>query len=231
MTSFVIVNNASDASLTPDLLAAIASALEIQLNRDVSTYWGGNYRVRAATPDNPPATDEVVAIVLDDLPDAPGAIAYHNWQGSPDIYAARNMCDSLIDGGVSLSAALSHELCETAGDDACNLWADDGAGNEWAHELCDAVESGVYTIGVSGVAIPVSDFVLPEFFKPGVVQDKYSFMGGPSAPFTTAPGGYQIQRASGTGETQVQGVIREIQRKKKAHWSSRTYRRGARLSA
>jgi hypothetical protein len=233
MTAFVIVNQCSDAALTPELLAQIAAALDVQLNRDLAPHWGGWYRVRAATPDAPPAAGEVVALITDDLPDAPGAVAYHDWTGQPNIYIGRNLCSSLIDGELSVSQGLSHELCEESGDVACNIWADDGTGTEWAHELCDAVEGGWYKIG----DVAVSDFVLPSFFAPGALPP-YSYLQahdgtGPSAPFLTAAGGYQIKRASGTGETQVTAetpqAMHAMRRTRKRHWSSRTFRRGVRL--
>lgn len=233
MTSFVVVNNCTDPALTPDLGQQIAIACAIQLNRDVATYWGGSYRVRWAAPSEPPAPGDVIALIVDDLPDAPGAIGYHNWEGVPDIFIARNMCSTLTEGTGSLSQCLSHELCETVGDMACNAWRDDGAGSEFAQELCDAVESGFYTLMANGPGVPVdvSDFVLPAFFNPGDTQGPYSYLKAAPAPFTTAVGGYQIKRTSGAGETQVTGTVRLERRAKKRHWSSRTYRRGVRLAA
>ncbi len=244
MTSFVVVNQCSDPDLTPDKLAQICAALDVQLNRDVSTYWGGNHRVRGATPDNPPADGEVVALVVDVLPAGdPQAVAYHDWQGTPQIYAARSMCSSLTSGAGSLSQALSHELCETVGDEGCNLWADDGTGTEWAHELCDAVESGWYQFQDN---VAVSDFLLPAYFEPGGMRP-YSYLeiaggDGPAAPFSVAPGGYAIKRAAASSESQVTGMMLApptvsltltvpfgMRAAKKAHWSARTFRRGARV--
>lgn len=226
MSSFVIVNSCSDPDLTADKLAAIASALQVHLNRDFASWWGGSYRVRGATPDNPPAAGEVVGVVLDDLPEAPGALAYHDWQGKPDIYAARNMCTTLTSGLWSLSQGLGHELDEVW-DYACNRWADDGAGNSIAMETCDPVESAWYEI--DGIAVP--DFVTPAWFNPGDTSGQYSYMRSTPAPFTIAPGSYFLQRTAGSDIVNVQGTIHEMRRPKKRHWSSRTWRRGARLSA
>lgn len=233
VASFVLLNNCSDPELTPAKLAQIAGALEVQANRDVGAYWLCNVRVRAATSDNPPVTGEIVAAVVDELPNAPDAIAYHEWAGVPDIFAARSMCATLTDGNGSLSQALSHEVCETIGDDATNLWADDGVGQSWARELCDAVEASWYPISVAGTAIAVSDFLLPAWFQPGK-PGPYSYLharggAGPGAPFTLAPGGYSVVRAQGTGETQVLGAIQQYRLAKKRHPTSRTFRRGARV--
>lgn len=238
MTSFVLVNACSDRAFTQTILEAIATALEVQLNRDVAPVYGGNFRVRAASPANPPAPGEDPAAIVNDLPDAPGAVAYHDWVGQVRIYAARNMCATLTDGPASLSSALSHELIETVGDEGCNMWVDDNVGHEYAHELCDAVESTSYTVAVGGLLVAVSDFLLPSFFLSGS-SAPYSFMqsatgsmvGGPVAPFLTAPGGYQVMRSSGVGETQITGRIPNEKLAKKRNPCSRTYRRGWRHTA
>ena len=231
MAAFVLVNQCSDAELTGPVLASIAGALEVQANRDVAPYWGGNYRVRPASPDNPPADGEVVCLIVDDLPDEPGAVAYHSWEGKPDIYAARNMCSSLSSGDQSLSQALSHEICETIGDEATNLWADDRTGTEWARELCDPVESGWY---VAAGNVAVSDFVLPAWFEVGS-GGPYSMLqalhdgNGPPAPFTIAAGGYAVVRTSSGDEHQVTAMGAPRNLAKKRSPTSRTWRRGARL--
>ena len=89
-------------------------------------------------------------------------------------------------------------------------------------------------------AVRLSDFLLPDFFQPGsappfsFVQQKtgdakyvtsQSETGYPSNPFATAPGGYQIERSSGTGEASVQGEVRPVRAAKVAHFSSRVSRR------
>jgi len=107
--------------------------------------------------------------------------------------------------------AISHELCETAGDAGCNLWADGSDGSEYAHELCDAVEAQSYTLD----DVALSNFVLPSFFVAGSAGP-YDFMSaaalpgavGPAKPLATASGGYQIVRLAGTGEHQVQAMVR-----------------------
>jgi hypothetical protein len=228
MSPFVLVNECTDPNVTPDLLAAIATALDVQANRDAATYWGGNYRVRAATPNNPPDQSEIIAVIVDDLPQDPNAVADHVWQGRAGIFAARNMCVSLVDGTYSLSQALSHEILEALGDEACNEWKDDGAGAEWANELCDPVEAGWYLLPGN---IAGSDFVLPAWFEPGALGP-YSFIQSqhndvvPAAPFTIAPGGYALKRTPGSDIIQVTGEIRADRMAKKSHWSARTWRRG-----
>ena len=80
----------------------------------------------------------------------------------------------------------------------------------------------------------MSDFLLPRYFEPGTLAP-YSYLqsqggSGPAAPFNVALGGYAIQRSAGAGETSVQGEVRAERLPKARHWSSRTFRRGVRLS-
>jgi hypothetical protein len=241
-------------AVTTAVLEDIANACTVQLNRDVSAEWGGNYEVRAAVGAGDIQPGEIVFALLPSLPDAPGAIAYHdvNGVGVPVIYDAITLSDSLTGSGNSLSVAVSHELCETAGDESVNAWRDDGAGSEWAQELCDAVEAQSYLIG----DVAVSNFLLKAFFTPNHVGP-YDYMSsaglpgavGPTGPFATPSGGnYQIVRSSGAGEHQVQARHTDFsptvtvsvtvpfahtradkRLAKRRHPSSRTYRRGVRL--
>jgi hypothetical protein len=190
------------AQVTPEWLALCAQAIMVQLNRDVARYWGGTYRVRATTSDGL-LPGEIAVVLRDVLPNAPDAIAYHDVEGAdlPVAYLSLAACSSLAD----VSTGISHELCETAGDASCNAWRDDGNGHEYAQEICDAVQSQGYPCE----GIQVSDFVLPSFFGP-LAQGPYSYIqatggAGPSAPFATIAGGYQIQRVGAGQPSQVFG--------------------------
>ena len=236
----VIVNEASSSPLvsqvTPSWLVRCAAACECQLLEHVGPIWADVIgQVRVASGPSDIKAGELVFAIVDSLPDAPGAVAYHDVQGNaaPVAFLALSACTTLDD----VSTAISHELCETTGDEACNRWADDGQGSEFAIELCDAVESNAYpcVLGDGGEPILVSDFLLPEFFFPGSVGP-YSYMGTqaanrPEGPLQTAEGGYQIKRSSGGGETQVTGKVRELRAAKVAHFSSRATRRGASYGA
>ena len=244
--SFVLIDDSTPASalpqyggpLTAPVLAQMAAALQDQLNVDLARWWGGAYSVRAGANSGDIATGEIVVAIVDSLPDQPDAVAYHDVSGGgvPVVFAARTQCQSLITGGYTLSSAISHELCETAGDVACNLWADADQAFAFARELCDAVESNSYVRG--GVAL--SDFLLPSFFTNGS-PGPYSFMqtratadgdiltGVAALPFGTAPGGYQVRRNVGDGQTQVTGQMRAHRAAKARHWSSRLRKRGVRV--
>jgi hypothetical protein len=239
---------ASGVPMDAGTLAKIAAAAQVYLNRDVAAHYGGSYRVRAGENAADIQSGESVFVLLADLPNAPGAIADHdvNGVGVPVLYDAVTLSDTLTGPGNSVSVAITHELAETAGDEGCDIWADNGA-VEFAHELCDAVEAQSYAIDDTGVY--VSNFVIRAFWIPNHAGpfDFLSTLGSndqaPRAPLTTAPGGYQITRTSGTNEQAVQGKRESLpvtvsvsatipfgrRLPKKQHWSSRTYRRGARV--
>jgi hypothetical protein len=233
------VPTAQGLGLSGSALADIAHACSVQLNLDYSTHWGGNFEVRAGAGAGDIQPGEIVFAILQTLPNAPGAIAYHdvNGNGVPTLFDGITLSDTLTGPGNSLSVAISHELLETAGDAGCNLWADGHDGSEYAHELCDAVESQTY--GLDGIY--VSNFVLPSFFVPGSAGPydhmSYALLSGavgPAKPLATASGGYQILRSAGAGEHQVQaltseGAARFARRAlKRARPESRQSRRGLR---
>lgn len=234
MTRFVLIAEGQSAPLasqvTAQWLAAVAAACTVQLNRDVSPYWGGQYSVRAGSGPTDLQPSEIAFGLLDALPDAPGAVAYHDVMGNAAPYAllALTQCKTLDD----VSTGVSHEICETAGDPDVNEWCEAGDGFEYARELCDAVESGYYLID----GVRVSDFVLPAFFQtqaPGPYCYTQAIGSSPSvapiAPFVTAAGGYQVRRSVGTGETDVWGALRPLRAARAQHPASRVYRRGARV--
>lgn len=240
---FVFIDQTTPG-VDPAQLAAICAALEIQANRDIAPEYAGNIRVRAATKEAPPAAGEIVGVIVHDLGNtAPGAIAYHDWTGVPAIYVALSLVATLSTGADSFSVAASHEIAETIGDEGTNLWADVGDGSEMAHELCDPVESDFYEI--DGIA--VSNFVLKSYFDPGAAPP-YDFMatlGSPpavTAPFEIATGGYAIKRSGAGSEHQVTAAFPVTvtasvtfpfgkRAAKKAHFSSRAFKRGLRVVA
>ena len=259
MTSWVILDETNGATtsdgaaLTPEVLANIAAAVQLQLNAHYAPNCsGGNHAVRAGTAKDI-APGESAFAILPDLPQVPGAIAYHDVDGTgvPVAFDAITLSDSLTGPGNSLSVAVSHECLEAGGDPACNRWRDNLQGAEFVEEECDAVESETYPITLdNGAMVYVSNFVLPAFFTPNA-PGPYDYMNlvspstnGPSLPFQTAPGGYQDTRTTGSDEHQVQATLyahpttgalrstpwpgtRAARRvAKRAHPSSRQSRRG-----
>ena len=226
---FAIVNVATAKStlfplVTPTWLLKVADALTTQLDRDVSAYWGGGYSARIVAGMADVQAEEVPLLIVDEMPDSPGAIAAHGApSGYPNAWIALNMCHTLDD----VSTGISHECCETAGDPAINRWCDNFDDNyAYALELCDGVESFSYKIG----DIAVSDFLLPPFFAPGQ-NGPYHYLAAIGqgidlpGPFATGRGGYQVRRQIGGGQAQIYGNIPVDKAAKKLHPTSRTHRR------
>src|SRR4029077_16495012 len=167
MTDWLLIDETNGAttsdgsSLTPEVLANIAAAVEIQLNAHVApNCGGGNHTMRAGT-----AADLQPGLSPSPLPpplDVQGAIAYHNTDGAGGVRAwdAITLSETLTGPGNSLSCAISHECCEADVDPTCNRWRDDQSGSEWVEESCDAVESQTYPITLdNGAVVNVSNFL------------------------------------------------------------------------
>ena len=242
---FVLVDLSNGAkttngeSLTPEILKNIATAVNVQLNRDFSIEYGGTYWVRAGADKNDIKNDEYTFAILDTITNAPGAIAYHtsNGNGIPLLFDGLELSYSVTGIGNSVSAAISHELLETAADPGANLWAADNISNNFAREVCDPFENRSYIID----GIGVSDFALNAYFIPGAAGP-YSF-GKKLGTFTedsigplTTNGNLGYQMVSlfspqsihqmAMRKKSVVEVIGEMKRRPIAHESSRRNRRG-----
>jgi hypothetical protein len=162
-----LTDDAHGGPLTTAILDQIGAAVAKQMNGEVAAEWGCNVTFRTGAAD---ASDvkpgEIACLIQDNLPQAPGAAAFHDRlpNGCPVAYFAREDYTSHTQGSSSLSVDVSHEAIETIGDPGANRWADLASGTQdCALELCDPVQNQVYE--VDGIA--VSDFVLQSFFDPG----------------------------------------------------------------
>jgi hypothetical protein len=164
-------------TMTLPVLAAIAGAVNLQLNREFASEYGGNYHVRAGASPTDLAPGEIPFAILATLTDAPGAIAYHttNGNGKPMLYDAITLSDTLYGIGNSVACAISHELLETAADPGANLWAADNISSSYSREVCDPYEQRTYPLLSGGLNIYVSDFALQAYFIPGS-SSPYSYM-------------------------------------------------------
>jgi len=171
-----------------------------QLRRHVAPFWDmvPASVVFYADPHHVPAGADLLAI-LDDA-DQADVLGYHDETPDGKAYGRVFVAPVLDNGGTSLtgslsvSAVLSHEVCEWFGDRFVNLWADNGSGEEYAVELCDPVEQDSYDL--AGVA--VSNFVTKRYFDhlaPTGVQVDY--LGNLTHPFSMTPGGYVLVRKAG----------------------------------
>lgn len=149
-----------------------------------------------------------VVIGLLDNADQAGVLGWHTEGPDGTVYGrvfAEPVLQNgggILDGSLSVSSVLSHEVLETFGDAACNLWADDGAGTSYAYELCDPVESDSYGIIIASsgeqITAKVSNFVLPAWFDPQApAGSQFDHIGLLNGPFHVQPNGYVIVMADG----------------------------------
>jgi hypothetical protein len=240
-------HSALAAQITTPTLVRLARALQIQAQSHIAPHGWPNAisataRVLASSSDLAP-TDSP-AFIVPSLDDAPGAIAYHDDQGTdPDSYLALDTCNTLAD----VTTAQSHEWAEIMGDPECTLWVTVPAGlasypkgvtagQQIALELSDPVQDRSYPIDLGGGQPPVmmSDFALPAYFDvtlTGPTTYCEAIGAAPRIePFQRSAGGYQLVRnGDGTGETQAFGMISPKKLLKAKHPKTRLARRGIKI--
>lgn len=221
-----IVSVSADPAITFPLLQRIADALDVQQNAHYAPFWqscGVAVRAYASLTDIPV---DASPIIVQDEPDRTGTLAWHasTDEGLPfgRVFwdPIRRHGGSLIDGPMSLSSTLSHEVLEAVGNPYVNFWADMPGGLQEAVELCDRVEADAYPIdGVS-----MSNFLGPRAFRNG--PGPYDWMRLLEDPWELRPGGYCIRRGPGTPAFEVWGRgFPEWKRQLKSVEGSRMQRR------
>lgn len=164
-----------------------------------------------------------------DNADQAGDLGWHSEDGG--VAYGRVFAGPVLDNGgdaltkpLSVASVLSHEVLETFIDPGCNLQADRGDGVAIALEVADPVESDSYTIGVSGTAVTVSNFVTPGWFNP---QSKGPFdhLALCHQPFEVRPGGYQIEIIEGQTQAVFGDQYPEWRKETKHSALARTSRR------
>jgi hypothetical protein len=197
---FLAVINESTILQVADLQKAVAACAS-QIKLHVAPIWDmvpASIVYYSDKKDVPPGADLLVAL---DQSDQAGAMGYH--RETPDglpygrvfVQPILNHGGEPLQGSLSVSADLSHEVCEWFVDRFLNLWAD-GPDGQYSVEICDAVENDSYEIdGVS-----VSNFVTKRYFDryspPGT---KFDYLNKLTKPFTmTAQGYVQVRKSDGT---------------------------------
>jgi hypothetical protein len=182
-------------------------AVNRQIRTDVAPAWGLLPPSVAYMAADPVIPGSAVLGIFDDA-DQAGDLGWHTEVAGGIVYGRIFAAPVLDNGGdvlskpLSVASVLSHEVCETALDSACDLWADDGNGTAYARELCDAVESDSYMVmvgaGVSAIRCTVSNFLTPAWFDPNAVAGaEFDFMRLATAPFQVRPTGYTITMTEG----------------------------------
>jgi len=221
-----IVNRSSHPRRVADpAVAAIGDAIAIQL-RHVAAAWG---QVVWQIVDNANAIGFEIALFDDDeeLQDAYG------WHDVTDAGApfARVFLNPILDNGgrwlhssLSVSATVSHEVCELIGDPAANQWAQTARGRFYAMELCDPVESDTYEVRLrDATRVSVSDFVYPHWFNPFAPADaRFDHMRILTKPFEIAQDGYAMQMTGGRVHNNYGRRYPRWRKDTKLSWGSRT---------
>ena len=136
-------------------------------------------------------------LVILDNADQAGDLGYHDETPDGKPYARAFVTPILDQGGkplrtdMSVSACVSHEVCEWFGDPYVNLWADDGGRKEYAVELCDPVENDSYEID----HVAVSNFVTKRYFDHLAPKgSRFDYLKKLKKPYSMTPGGYLLIR-------------------------------------
>lgn len=214
--------------ITDSQASKMVAACDRQITEHVAPSWAmlpSQVKLLASGTKKIPAGD--YALILSDQSEA-GSLGYHEElpgdivTGVIGVGTVLDNNGTMFDGELSVSAVLSHEICETFVNPHTSGWSDSGKGWLVATELCDPVQGDAYTIdGVS-----VSDFVTPDFFSPVVTRgDQYDWMGVLRKPFSIAKGGYVLNYEGGEINTYYGAVPPpEWLMKMKQHGESRSRR-------
>ena len=210
----IVVINESDVA-TNRQVARMVSAIQKQVNLHFRPAWG----LQARLVFNREPEERAMKVIIRDraTEEDAGFLGYHFVEGLPVTYVFAK--DDIYANG-EFSSTLSHEVLEMLADPDVNLYAQgfyrDKAGHRRAafmpYEVCDPVEAVTYSID----RVPVSDFVLPEWFEPEHEDGdmKMDFKGAIHGPFMLAPGGYMDMFRDGKTKT-IWGPT--ARKKKKRH--------------
>jgi hypothetical protein len=189
MGTCAIINASTTDS--DDKVKSYIDAVQTQVNRDISTYWG--YTVNLIFI---PGEENAVIPKSDwyagffDNSDQIGARAWHDLgpNGEPLIKVFTNDTE---DAGLSPSLGLSHEIAESLSDPNANItvqgFDNNGRPALLYREIADPVESTTYQIN----GLYVSDFVTPNWFVPHS-KGPWDFMNQTTGPFQMLQGGYEM---------------------------------------
>jgi hypothetical protein len=181
--------------IDPELMQAVATALTIQVTRDLPQFWNVQATVRYEPNASKIPAGVWPVFLVKTLPPGEGGfhLDQHN-QPFAKVIASPSSDEWTIDA--------SHETLEMLVDPNGNRLQPstsiqiengkivDGTGQfGYLVELCDPCEADNFAYPIQGVA--VSDFLTPHFYDPVVTPGtRYSFTGAIKAPRQILPGGY-----------------------------------------
>jgi hypothetical protein len=174
---------------------SMAQACHSQLQNEVAEAWQISTPLAVTTK---PSTGDYIFYFVDDIPEAPGALAYHDVDAHGIPYGKIGV-KTTLGAGESVSSAASHEAVELQCDIWCASWSFSNTLNCLvATEACDPVQNDTYKIQVAdGSEVEVSNFVTPKYFTPQL-RGPFDHLGSLARAFEIGAGGYQIQMTAGT---------------------------------
>ncbi len=195
MINFCVVNQCSVVPAA-EVEQAVA-AQQIQADRDFTPAWGPAVKFRLVGDPAAVEAGEWPVHLVDHDTDVPDALDWHTVQGATPTAVIPVALD--LQYGDHWQSSLSHEWLEAACDPDCNRIVLGMFGRhlrEIAFEVADPVENYEYTIAVGGVNVPVSDFVLPAWWRQSGAGP-VDLMHQLSYPLTLGKGGYVSYYAGG----------------------------------
>lgn len=190
--------------VAPDVLAFIAAAINLQMERDVAPVWGGDVWTCVALDSlaGVRANQTRKVLTFKKALRVSGALGFHTESSGVDYAEALPPAvrppDQPIDGTTA-----SHEVIETFGDPSCNAYVRGPSGRRLARELADPVEADDYTISVrigpETRQVIVSNFVLPAWFDG--TSGPFDFLKLLDGPEKMTSGGY-FEYLDGSGNSQ-----------------------------
>jgi hypothetical protein len=181
--------------LGPAEARRIAQACHIQLQRDVAKAWDIASPLSVGVADRP---GWYRCYFVDSIPEAPGALAYHDIDEDGTPYMKVGITETLSNGD-AISTTTSHETVELQCDLYCQEWAYSSRLRHLvATEACDPVQAQSYRIKVGdGTFVPVSNFVTPFYFVDADRGKRLDYQRTLVQPFSIAKGGYRIDMHAG----------------------------------
>ena len=191
-----------------------------QVARHVCPAWGLR-RIDVVSVNGPPKDMRLIQLV--DGPADTDAWGYHDEQES-GRHTGVVFVEELLDAGASkfttddsVSATLSHEICEMVINGDLNRWADDGAGRFFWMEICDPVQDQSYTVRIRRRRVAVSNFVLPAWFdRENPPKAQFDYLRRLSSPFEITPGGWALSEREGESNAAFGGAVSEKKRRGKS---------------
>jgi hypothetical protein len=212
-------------SETPDVTAEevkhTAQACTIQLRDHVAPAWNIRSPLKVSTTAKP---DYYVCHLVDTIPEAPGALAYHDVDDHGVPYIKVGVSETKK-GGDTISSVTSHEAVELQCDIWCQEWSfSDSLKVLVATEACDPVQAQSYDITVAdGTKVPVSNFVTPAYFVESAEAGTLDHLGKLTKPFSIADGGYRIDMKGGAVKNTFGKNFKAVKKKQIAAGRGRTF--------